>query len=440
MFKILKDYFQLLITFPKHQSIFFRKQFDALWPLLSFVAKNYRRWVIPRKKCIAVVGSLGKTTTKRALRSIFVVAKRKQMFSNYRSALAVNLLVSHPKDSYDVFEVGIDTPNEMKPYAQMIQPNIVVVTSIKSEHNRSFPTFQDMREEKVGMVRALAKNGLAVLNGDDPDVMWMATQTKAETITFGASSQCDVWAENIKNNWPQGISFKLYVKDQSFSIQTKILGEHMVFPLLSSVAVASYEGIDIHKAIKTLEQLKPVQSRLEHIKLKNDITIVDDTFKGSIESFYSAINVFKSIQCQRKVLIIGDIQEPPGSQGPVYRGLGIHAAKTFDKVIYIGQNMQKLKTGLTRGGMKSSEIIDAGKNILEGIKMIESELKAGDVILIKARSSQQHRRITLALLGKDVRCNVRYCNIKVDVCDDCPLISCEEKVFQNHFIKALTRM
>ena len=48
------------------------------------------------------------------------------------------------------------------------------------------------------MVRALPRTGLAVLNGDDPNVMWMKPQTAARVVTVGFGATCDVRAGDIR--------------------------------------------------------------------------------------------------------------------------------------------------------------------------------------------------------------------------------------------------
>src|SRR6185295_7887271 len=138
------------------------------------LARFYRQTFLRPTRIVVVVGSLGKTTTKRALDAALDCPDRDFAFSNYGSSLAGNLLRVRRGDPHAVLEVGVGGPGPMAPYARMIRPNVVVVTSIKSEHNRSFPTLEETRAEKVKMVQALPPKGVALLNGDDPHVRWMS--------------------------------------------------------------------------------------------------------------------------------------------------------------------------------------------------------------------------------------------------------------------------
>jgi UDP-N-acetylmuramoyl-tripeptide--D-alanyl-D-alanine ligase len=55
----------------------------------------------------------------------------------------------------------------------LLRPNLTVVTSIGSEHHGSLGSLEVTRAEKVRMIAAMPASGITVLNGDDPNVLWM---------------------------------------------------------------------------------------------------------------------------------------------------------------------------------------------------------------------------------------------------------------------------
>ena len=199
----LHNYLELLVRYPSELDAFLRDCFNKLWTVLRFFAHYYRNWIIPNKHLVVLVGSLGKTTTTRELRAALLETDHYQSFSNYGVRLAENILRSRPNEPYYVFEVGISGPGQMEQLSRLIRPNIVVVTSITSDHNRSFPTLEDTRREKVKMIQGLTSEGMAILNGDDPNVKWMASHTKARVKTIGMDPTNDVWASEVELNWPR---------------------------------------------------------------------------------------------------------------------------------------------------------------------------------------------------------------------------------------------
>jgi UDP-N-acetylmuramyl pentapeptide synthase len=435
------DLLELLWTYPSHLDAFLRKRFDRAYPVIGRLAYAYRRLVIPRKRLIIVVGSLGKTTTTRALRAALLETDHYQSFSNYGSRLAENVLRSRPFEPRDVLEVGISGRNQMDRPARLIQPNIVVVTSIKSDHNRSFPTLKHTRREKVKMVQALSSDGVAVLNGDDPNVRWMAKQTQAKVVTYGLSPAYDVWASDLELCWPEGSSFTLHAQGEIRQVRVRLIGEQMIYAILAAVAVAVTEGFSLDHVLPRLEALEPARARMEPVFLDNGVTFIDDSFKAPLESMHAALDTLARIPAKRRIVVLGSVEEPPGPQGPIYRELGARIAACADLLLFVpGQtNLRRLRIGAEQAGMPRTSILHASNRMDEAIKILQSELRAGDVVLLKGASAGRYRRILLGLQGKDVQCTVKSCRVKVFFCEECPLLGVDTNQIQNSYIRRLFR-
>jgi UDP-N-acetylmuramyl pentapeptide synthase len=166
-----------------------------------------RRWSATR--VIAVVGSFGKSTTTRAIAAALGVPEHGWMLSNSWSWIAFALMRIRPGQRHAVIEVGISKPGLMKGYARTVGPDIAVVTSIGSEHHVSLGTLEVTRAEKSWMLQVLPASGAAVLNGDDPNVMWMKEETRARVVTFGFGAAGDVRAGEVGLDWPRGTRFHL---------------------------------------------------------------------------------------------------------------------------------------------------------------------------------------------------------------------------------------
>ena len=151
-----------------------------LWPLLSRLARLHRRTVVRHTRVIAVTGTFGKSTTARAVATAINAPIHAGMAYNAFSSVARAVLRIRPGQRHAVIEVGISGRGQMETYASLIRPDVTVVTSIGSEHHPTLPRLENTREEKAHMVRALAASGLAILNGDDPHVMWMAVIDRPE--------------------------------------------------------------------------------------------------------------------------------------------------------------------------------------------------------------------------------------------------------------------
>lgn len=125
-----------------------------LWPVLARLTRLHRRTLTRKTRGIAIVGSLGKSTTSRALPTAPGLPLHRLMLFNSWSGLALALLRIRPGQRNAVIEVGIGAPDQMEVYARVVCPTVTVVTSIASEHNRSLGSLESTRVEKSRMVRA----------------------------------------------------------------------------------------------------------------------------------------------------------------------------------------------------------------------------------------------------------------------------------------------
>jgi UDP-N-acetylmuramoyl-tripeptide--D-alanyl-D-alanine ligase len=396
--------------------------FQICWPVLALFANLYRRHVVAKTRVIAVVGSLGKTTTMRAVATALGCTIHGLASRNFRSFVAAAVLRIRPGSPHAVIEVGINDVGLMAAYAAVVRPDITVVTLVGSEHRRFLKNFEITRDEKAHMVRVLSKSGVAFLNGDDPNVHWMIGQTEARVVTFGFNETNDIYAGDIVLDWPHGMRFKLCAFGEVRQIKIKLFGTHMVYPILAAIGVALNEGFSLEEVLKRLESLGPAKGRSEVIFLKNGVSLVCDDFKSTSESVESAFEFFSKIPAARKIVVFGDISEKPGSQYLLCRQLGARMAHFADRAIFVGGNSRSFFNGAMRAGRKSLSLVDSGKSVLSAIKALKDDLRPGDVVLIKGRFSQRLDRVALALTGRDVRCDISTCVIRAIRCSQCPML------------------
>jgi UDP-N-acetylmuramyl pentapeptide synthase len=437
-FQKFSDLLRLYRAMPGSAGIFLRREYDRYFRLLRRLAKAYRLTALRRTRIVAVVGSLGKTTTRRAIQAALGCPDRRFSYSNYGSSLAVNTLRVRPGDPHAVIEAGVDGPGPMRRYAEMLRPDVVVVTSIKSEHNRSFPSLLDTRAEKVKMVRALPERGLAVLNGDDPNVLWMAGQTAARVMTVGLGPDNDVRAAGVRI-LPDGMAFTAVLGGVEHEVRTRFVGRHMVFPFLASLAVAVHEGVPAETAVARLAALQPKESRMQLHTLPGGVTVLDDSYKGALESVHAALDVFATLPSTRRIVLFGGVDEPPGKQGDVNREIGRRLGGVADIVLCLGTGLSGVRAGAVETGMSRDSVLLLAPDNGLAFDWLQRELRPGDAVLIKGQSALRMRRIVLGLTGRRVSCSVASCKVKVSSCEQCPLIDASPELLRNFFVARYVR-
>jgi UDP-N-acetylmuramyl pentapeptide synthase len=390
------------------------------WPAVSALAAAHRLIWTRRVRAVAVIGSYGKTTTARALSVALLDGRPFRHVPNNPTGVAQAALRWRRADRWGVIEAAIAHPGQMASYARLIRPDVAVVTGIGSEHGRIMRTVERTRYEKWQMVRALPPGGLAVLNGDDPNVMWMATRTRARVVTFGLGDQNDVRADGIRLDWPHGTRFVVHMNGTQFEARTGLIGRHMVRPALAALAVAAAGGLDMDRVLQHLAALMPELGRMQPVPLPNGAVLLRDDYKSALETVLSALETLAEIPAGRRIVVMGSVAEPPGRGRQVHKDVGRRVAEVADVAVFVGTSRRALASGAAQAGMPRENIVKAGSGATSAIEPLMGVAGAGDVILIKGRGSQRLERIALALQGWTVGCAVQKCGISGLPCSRCP--------------------
>ncbi|HET6469919.1 MAG TPA: Mur ligase family protein [Geminicoccaceae bacterium] len=404
----------------------YRDALNQLWPLLRPAAELHRRTMASRVRVIAVVGSFGKTTTTAAVAGALGGSADRRR-GNAWGKLALQVLRLRPWERHAVFEAGIDGKGQMIQYAGMMRPDVVVVTAIGSEHNRSLGSLENTRDEKAQMLRGLRQGGIAVLNGDDPHVRAMAAMTEARVVTFGLGPDNDVRASGVRLDWPHGTRLTVHVGGAARELRVRLLGRVMAYPVLGAVAVAWAEGRPLDEVAAALEALPPRPGRLQPVPLPNGAWLIQDDFKSAVETIDAALDVLAEVP-GRRIVVLGEISEPPGSAGPHYRHIGERLAAVASRVVVVGgqRTFRGYAAAATRAGLPREALVSAGRSVMAAAQAVEADLRAGDVILIKGRDTQRLDRVALALQGRMVGCRIEVCPIRgisiCSRCETCPML------------------
>jgi UDP-N-acetylmuramoyl-tripeptide--D-alanyl-D-alanine ligase len=136
-------------------------------PLAAFqaIAREHRRAF--RGKVIGITGSAGKTSTKDLLALLLgggpdgVLATEGNLNNHLGVPLTLTRLDS-AAHRFAVVEAGISAPGEMKALAEMIAPDVAIVTLVAPAHTQFLGTLEDVAREKAGLPRAVRPGGAAV--------------------------------------------------------------------------------------------------------------------------------------------------------------------------------------------------------------------------------------------------------------------------------------
>jgi UDP-N-acetylmuramoyl-tripeptide--D-alanyl-D-alanine ligase len=285
-----------------------------------------------------------------------------------------------------------------------MRPDVVVVLVVARTHINHFPTLEHTAAEKASLLDRLPPSGLAILNGEDPRVLAMADRCRCRVVTFGRSPRFDFWASEVSARWPSRLTFRIHTATQSQWVKTNLVGEHW----LSSVLGA-------------LEQVQPYRARLQPLALPCGATLLRDDENGSVTALQEALGVMKEAEVPRRIAVLGDTWDSGlGEPRARLEDLGRRVAGTVDLAVFVGEYGHYAAEALIASGMKPEKVRSI-PGLRETAEFLKSELRPGDLALLKGQYMQHLSRIYLAQLGP-VQCWKMKC-LEITPCERCEELS-----------------
>jgi UDP-N-acetylmuramoyl-tripeptide--D-alanyl-D-alanine ligase len=393
------------------------------WNRCVLLAAFCWRRLMFRTRFIAITGSVGKTTTKNLLaaflRGMPAATLSTRHSSNDVKHIARDLLRVRPWHRFAVLEAGTDQPGWIRRCAWLIGPDIAIILAIARTHTTSFRTLDDTAAEKACLLRGLGRNGVAVLNEDDPRVAEMAGKCRARVIRFGGALHADVRAMNVSSQWPERLSLSIETAGVTQLVKTQLVGVHWTPAVLAATAAALECGMSLNRIAQLISRVPPTTARLEPAVLPCGAVILRDDFNGSLDTFIAAFETLKNARAQRKILVITTVGDSPESWNRRLTRIATEASTVVDLLILVGKNKDTKRAGkaavvggLPPGGLHQFE------HLHEVAIFLKDTLRFGDLLLLRGRTSDHVARVYHAQL-REVACWMDNCGKKT-FCDYCP--------------------
>jgi UDP-N-acetylmuramoyl-tripeptide--D-alanyl-D-alanine ligase len=367
---------------------------DPLWALQELAACWRKRLKV---RVIGITGSVGKTVTKElaaAMLSRRYETLRSEGNLNNEIGLPLTLLAATPQTERAVLEMAMYALGEIARLAEIAAPAVGVVTNVEPVHLERLGTMNRIAQAKAELVQALPKDGVAILNGDDPRVRSMAAMTQAKAFTYGLSPDCDLYATDMESHGLEGIRFQLHYGRETVHARAALLGAHSVHTALAATAVALNEGLAWHEIMEGLMDVS-AQLRLIATTAIRDALILDDTYNASPKSTIAALNLLSEMK-GRRIAVLGDMLELGGLEDEGHRKVARRALEVVDNLIAVGSRGRIIGEEVLACGMPPARVSIVASN-QDAIAVLKEWLEPGDIVLVKGSRGMQMEEIVQAL-------------------------------------------
>lgn len=418
--------------------------------ITSFLISCAKR-VLRRHKpiIIAITGSVGKTSTKRAiaavLRSKFSVLEAPK---NYNTEIGVPLTILREENqeksligwkfvcvrsffksifglnnypTHLVLEFGADRPGDIEQLVRIAPPTVSVVTRISSVHVENYPNREALVAEKSKIVQSLPSEGLAVLNADEEEVGAMANLTNGKVKTYGFGPDADLNGDNYKLNVRLDDRYELdeelasisFVVRDSITKETvsseikNILGIHQAYNALAACAVGQYFDISLKGSLTSLEtSFVSASGRLRLLHGIKGSLILDDSYNAAPASMAAALDVlgdFKPVEDARRIAVLGHMAELGDLSDEEHRTIGWKVAELdVGLLIVVGSIAHEIAHGAIEAGM-SEDLVHEFNSPEEAGRFLDHEVKKGDIVLVKGSQSARMEKVVKDIMAEPLR-------------------------------------
>jgi len=346
-----------------------------------------------RKRCkgkiVAVTGSVGKTSTKEAIRLVLEAAgKTHASIKSFNNHWGVPLMLSRmPRDTeFGVFEVGMSHAGEIGPLAKMISPHVAVITNVGEAHLENFEDISGIADAKSEVFAGLLSGGRAIVGVDHPCAELLlenAEKTNVQDVlTVGFSEQAQVRIENSKL---YASTFKAEVtwSNQRFDLQVPQLGRHALSNAAVALLVSESLGLDVETTLNALQSFVAPSGRGAVIELNiedGSATLLDESYNANPVSMRAALGILGDVEATgRKIAVLGDMLELGDGSAQIHETLMADVvASGAQKLYLVGPQMRHLNAKLVE--ITDVEYLENTAGL--GEKLI-STLANGDVVMVK---------------------------------------------------------
>jgi UDP-N-acetylmuramoyl-tripeptide--D-alanyl-D-alanine ligase len=353
---------------------------------------------------IALTGSSGKTSTKDLIAQV-LERKGPTVYPagnlNNEIGLPLTALRAAEDTEHLVLEMGARYIGDIRYLTGLVPPKVGLVLNVGTAHIGEFGGREQIAEAKGEIVECLPKDGVAVLNADDPLVRAMASRTKARVVLFGEAADADVRAENVRLTQLGQPSFTLQTPTGCSDVTMRLYGEHHVSNALAAAAVAHELGMSVDEIALALSEAGTLSRwRMEVTERPDGVTIVNDAYNANPESMRAALRALAAMGAGRRTwAVLGHMAELGDEALAEHDAVGRLAVRlNVSKLVAVGgREASWLQLGAYNEGSWGEESVHVS-DAQAAVDLLRSELRPGDVVLVKASRSVGLERVAQALL------------------------------------------
>ncbi len=346
-------------------------------------------------RIVAVTGSVGKTSTKEALRLALAQAGAVHAsIASYNNHWGVPLTLARmPKDTaFGIYEIGMNHKGEITPLSAMVRPHVAIVTTVAPVHLEYFESVDEIAGAKAEIFSGLVPGGVAIVNSDIAQydrLLAHAKESPAGFVAgFGENEKADARLLSVTLG-PDHSTVKADICGEELSYRLGAPGRHFALNSLAVLLAAKAFGVDVKLAAEALAAFTAQPGRGERLRLYakgGPYTLIDESYNANPASMRAAIALASTLPLRgkgRRIAVLGDMLELGHSGAAMHAELaGDLVENNIDLVFAAGPLSRHLYHALPRHMQGASR-----ERSSELAPIVVAAVRSGDIVLVKGSNA-----------------------------------------------------
>ena len=363
-----------------------------------------RRELIGRNTSIVVAGTHGKTTTtsiaawlleEGGLEPGFLVGGIPENFGMgcRPSGMTEQGFFVTEGDEYD--SAFFDKRSKFLLY----RPDVAIVNNVEFDHADIFSSLDEIKRSFSLLVNLVPRNGLVLVNGDDPNALEVAAKAFCRVERFSLAHDAEWSAADIAAG-PEGTTFTLLRQGKALGrVFVPLFGNYNVMNVLAATGAAMHAGVGFEAIVRGLASFRRPKRRMEVVgEFRGGITLMED-FAHHPTAIRVTLGAVAACYPGRRIVACFEPRSNTTSRNIFQREL----AECFDdaSVVVLGKvnrperyaleerlDTDRLCGELAAQGKLAFQAGGAGQEYPgEIVRFLEGEVRPGDVVVLLTNGS-----------------------------------------------------